>query len=194
MQKSEVRVGRLPMRLVFETHATSLDNEAGLASGHYDVDLSPLGETQARELGARHAADPPGIVIASDLTRAWRTAEIAFGASVPIERDRRLRECDYGEWTRRPAAEIDRWRTRAIDEPFPGGESYRAATARVERLLADLRQRDDLTGWVLLIGHRATHYALWSLLGGVSLELAVTAAWAWRPGWEYAIRQFRVQS
>ena len=31
-------------RLVFETHATSLDNEAGLASGHADVELSPLGE------------------------------------------------------------------------------------------------------------------------------------------------------
>jgi len=42
-------------RLVFETHATSLDNEAGLASGHHDVALSPDGRRQAAELGRRHA-------------------------------------------------------------------------------------------------------------------------------------------
>ena len=35
---------------VFETHATSLDNDAGLASGWFDVALSVTGEAQAREL------------------------------------------------------------------------------------------------------------------------------------------------
>jgi broad specificity phosphatase PhoE len=175
------------MRLVFETHATSFDNEAGLASGFYDVDLSPLGEAQARGLGARRASDPPGLVITSDLRRAWRTAEIAFGTRVPIERDPRLRECDYGDLTRHPSAEIDRWRARAIAERFPGGESYEEATARVEHLLAALRRRDDVTGWVLLVGHRATHYALRSLLGGVALEHAVSAPWVWQPGWEYTL-------
>ncbi|MDP2322154.1 MAG: histidine phosphatase family protein [Acidobacteriota bacterium] len=173
------------MTLIFETHATSCDNEARLASGHYDAALSPLGESQAKELGARYAANRPALVVASDLTRAWRTAEIAFGGSVPIERDARVRECDYGQLTRRPTAEVDRWRSRAIDEPFPGGESYRQATARVAALLADLARRPGISGPIMLIGHRATHYALWSLLGGVSLEHAVTAPWAWQPGWTY---------
>jgi broad specificity phosphatase PhoE len=175
------------MRLVFETHATSLDNEAGLASGHHDVDLSPLGEQQARELGVRYASDPPGLIIASDLVRAWRTAALAFGTRVRIERDSRLRECDYGELTRHPSAEIDRRRVRAVEEPFPGGESYREAMARVAELLADLRRRPDLTSWVLLIGHRATHYALASLLGGVPLERAVADPWRWQAGWEYRL-------
>ena len=83
-------------RLVFETHATSYDNEAGLASGHYDVDLSPTGEEQAAALGMRYAVDLPSVVVASDLRRSWRTAEIAFGTRVPVMRDARLRECDYG--------------------------------------------------------------------------------------------------
>ena len=71
-------------RLVFETHATSLDNEAGLASGHADIELSPLGEKQAIALGQRYTADPPARVLTSDLRRAWRTAELAFGGRVPV--------------------------------------------------------------------------------------------------------------
>lgn len=37
--------------VIFEAHATSLDNEAHLSSGQYDVALSLLGEKQAKELG-----------------------------------------------------------------------------------------------------------------------------------------------
>ena len=65
------------MRLIFETHATSLDNEAGLASGWFDVDLSSLGVRQARELGERRREDRIEAVYSSDLTRAARTASIA---------------------------------------------------------------------------------------------------------------------
>jgi alpha-ribazole phosphatase/probable phosphoglycerate mutase len=83
-------------RLIFETHATSYDNEAGSASGHVDVDLSPNGERQAAALGERYATDLPSLIVTSDLRRSWRTAEIAFGAVVPIVRDARLRECDSG--------------------------------------------------------------------------------------------------
>jgi len=39
--------------VVFESHATSRDNEDGLASGWFDVALSATGEEQARLLGAR---------------------------------------------------------------------------------------------------------------------------------------------
>jgi broad specificity phosphatase PhoE len=37
--------------IIFETHSTSLDNEAGIASGHNDVDLSEVGLRQAKGLG-----------------------------------------------------------------------------------------------------------------------------------------------
>lgn len=173
-------------RLVFETHATSYDNEAGLASGHYDVDLSPIGEQQAAVLGLRYAADLPSLVVASDLRRSWRTAEIAFGTRVPVMRDARLRECGYGTLARRPTREIDRRRAAAIDTPFPGGESYSQTTARVASWLSDLTAAWP-GGWVLVIGHRATHYALDHLLGGVPLSDAVNAKFEWQPGWTYVV-------
>lgn len=171
--------------LIFETHATSLDNEAGLASGWFDVGLSAAGERQARELGERRRHDDLACVYCSDLSRAVRTAEIAFGDRVPIARDARLRECDYGALTRHRTADIEPRRATHILEPFPGGESYQQCVARVSAWLTDAKTaHPDRT--ILVVGHRATLYALDHLLRGLPLEQAIGAPWAWRPGWTYA--------
>ena len=175
-----------PMVVVFETHATSLDNEAGLASGWFDVGLSAAGERQAGELGERRRRDDIAAVYCSDLMRAARTAEIAFGErGIPIVKDSRLRECDYGALTRHPTAEIERRRASHITIPFPGGESYEQCVARVSSWLADASAVHP-GRTVLVIGHRATFYPLEHLLSGVPLEQAVSAPWSWRPGWIYS--------
>lgn len=172
------------MRICFETHATSLDNEAGLASGHFDVALAPIGGKQALELGTRYSE--VHVVCCSDLQRCWRTAEIAFaGRPFPIVRDPRLRECDYGELTRRPASQIDALRTRYIDQPFPGGESYLQVVERVQSFLAELPAERD----VLIIGHRATYYALEHLLAARDLRQVVLAPLQWKPGWVYRMKR-----
>jgi broad specificity phosphatase PhoE len=177
------------MRLVFETHATSLDNEAGLASGWFDVALSATGEEQARMLGARRRDDHLAVVFCSDLSRSFRTAEIAFGdRSLPIVRDARLRECDYGDLTRQPASEIEERRVRHLVDPFPGGESYQQVVDRVSEWLGEAVQKID-AGTVLIIGHRATYYALEHLLNRVTLHRAVTSPWTWQPGWTYHLRE-----
>jgi broad specificity phosphatase PhoE len=175
------------MDLVFETHATSLDNESGLASGWFDVGLSAAGEEQAAALGVRRRDDDLAAVCCSDLTRAVRTAEIAFGdRAIPIIDDPRLRECDYGSLTRHPTAEIDQRRPRHITDPFPGGESYQEVVERTAAWLADVAPA--FTGRrVLVIGHRATFYALEHLLRGVPLDAAVTSPWQWQPGWVYRV-------
>lgn len=172
-------------RLIFETHATSLDNEAGLASGWFDVALSAAGEQQARLLGARRRDEHLAVVFCSDLSRSFRTAEIAFGdRSLPIVRDARLRECDYGDLTRRPTSEIEQLRLRHLVDPFPNGESYQQVVGRVSEWLGEAMRQCD-AGTVLVIGHRATFYALEHLLHCVTLHDAVTSPWTWQPGWTY---------
>lgn len=173
--------------IIYETHATSLDNERGLASGHYDVDLSALGEQQARELGQRHREEPPDVVFCSDLRRAYRTAEIAFASrTIPIVKDARLRELDYGDWTRRPGKEVNAERANRVTEPFPNGESYMEVMDRMRSFLADLQQKYDGKR-VLIIGHIATHFGLDYWINGRSLEQLVQERFVWQPGWRYSL-------
>ena len=131
------------MELVYETHAMTTDNEAGLATGWLPGRLSEQGRADARRLGERRRDDEIELVVTSDLRRAVETAEIAFaGSEIPLRRDRRLRECDYGELNGRPVAEIDAQRVQRVDRPFAGGESYRDVVARPRASSRTCCQRD----------------------------------------------------
>lgn len=58
------------VELVYETHSTSTDNEAGIATGWLPGQLSAAGRQQARELRARRRDDGVAVVFTSDLRRA----------------------------------------------------------------------------------------------------------------------------
>ena len=169
--------------VVFETHSTSEDNEAGIATGWLGGALSRAGRAQAVQLGERRRHDGIELVVASDLNRSMQTASIAFqGGAIPLRVDWRLRECDYGELTGMPRALLDEQRVRRIDDPWPGGESWRQAVARVDSVLDELRG-----GRVLLIGHVATRWALDHRVHGRPLEELAAEDFDWRPGWEYEL-------
>ena len=173
------------VRLVFETHSLTVDNELGIATGWLGGALSARGRALAQELGERRRDNGIDAVFASDLARAVETADIAFAATdIPVLLDWRLRELDYGELNGARADAIAAERARRVDLPFPGGESYRGAVARVASFLDDVR--GGCAGErILLIGHTATRWALDHLLDGRPIEQVVTAPFDWREGWEY---------
>jgi alpha-ribazole phosphatase/probable phosphoglycerate mutase len=177
----------MSVEIVFETHSTSTDNEAGIATGWLDGALSPRGREQARELGARRRYDGIAAVFTSDLGRAVETARIAFsGSGIPVHRDPRLRECDYGEWNGAAVSVIERERVQRVAEPFPGGESYRQTVERMAEFLADVSAPFE-SRRILVIGHSATRWALEHLLEGVELELLVAAPFDWQEGWSFVL-------
>jgi broad specificity phosphatase PhoE len=170
--------------IVFEAHGTTFDNEAHRSSGHYDVELSPLGIKQSHEMGERYKDDHFDAIFCSDLQRAYKSAELGFGDKFPIIKDARLRECDYGDLTQHPSEEVDAEKPKRIQEPFPNGESYAQTALRMLSFLDDLGKNYDGKR-IMIIGHRATQYGLNQWIKGMQTYDAVTAPWKWQPGWTY---------
>jgi broad specificity phosphatase PhoE len=173
--------------IVYETHSTTEDNERGIATGWLPGRLSEVGRHNAAALGQRRRDDGLAAIFVSDLERAIETVEIAFaGSDIPVLMDWRLRECDYGQLNGAAASEVHGDRRRYLDLPYPGGESWRQAAARVGRFLSDLPLRWDGQR-ILVVGHAATRWGLEHFLRGEDLEDAITADFTWQGGWEYRL-------
>ena len=174
--------------VVFETHSWSVDNDRGISTGWLDGALSERGKVLAAELGERRRSDGIDRVFTSGLRRAIETTEIAFaGTDIPVIREWRLRECNYGtlNGVSRSRADV-RWPSR-IDEPHPHGESWQEAILRVESFLRELALTRDGER-VLVIGHMATWYALEHVVRGTALADVWQSDFRWREGWSYYLR------
>jgi 2,3-bisphosphoglycerate-dependent phosphoglycerate mutase len=85
-----------------------------------------------------------------------------------------------------PVADLHGKRRAHLDDPYPGGESWRQAIARVGRFLTDLPLRWDGQR-ILVIGHVATRWGLDHYINGTALEDLAHEDFAWREGWEYRL-------
>ena len=120
--------------LILLRHGQSTWNDLNLFTGWIDVDLTALGEHEARVAGELLAAETDldlRVLHTSVLTRAIRTAEIALFASgrswLPVRRNWRLNERHYGDLTGKDKREtanqfgidqVQLWR-RSYDVPPP---------------------------------------------------------------------------
>ena len=178
----------MAVQLVYETHATTTDNEAGIATGWLPGRLSEVGLENARDLGARRRDDGLAAIYVSDLQRAVETVRIAFEWSeIPVILEPRLRECNYGRLNGMPRARLDRERAAHVEEPWPGGESYRDVVERTASVLDELVARWDGSR-VLVVAHSANKLALDHILLGDDLGTLVAQPMGWQPGWEYEVR------
>jgi valyl-tRNA synthetase len=177
-----------PITIKYFVHGTTIDNEAHKSSGHYDVELSELGERQILELKEAVAGQEFDIVFCSDLQRAQRTAEVAFAGKAEIIPDARLREIDYGDLTRHDDKETIALHLENISKPFLNGESYRDAEARIQDFLAEIA--DKYPGKkIAIVAHQAPQLSLDVLLKGMTWEEAFANDWRptknYQHGWDY---------
>ena len=180
-------IAKKPVVIRFYAHSTTIDNEKDRSSGHGNSPLSPLGITQSHELKEIVQKERFDVVFCSDLDRAVQTANIAF-EGIKIVVDPRLRELNYGTWNGKLKSKVDPLKIQHVVDPFPQGESYLQSTQRMNDFLAwILKQYPGKR--VAIVGHRATQYALESLLNGKSLSTVITEPWAWQPGWDYLLEE-----
>ena len=172
------------MKIYFAAHSTTKDNEANLSSGWKDVELSDLGIQQSKDLGERFKDIKIDLVCCSDLKRAVDTVKIAFDGKYSVIADKRLRELNYGDFNGKPSDVVEPMKKEHIKEPYPNGESYEQAVARVQDFYKELKEKSP-DKIVLIVGHRATQYGLDTLVGGKTLEECLNEPFKWQPYWEY---------
>jgi probable phosphomutase (TIGR03848 family) len=117
------------------------------------VHLDDRGLAQAAAVADRLAVLPLATVQTSPLERCAETARAvvraqrAAGRTVPQRSDRRLMECDYGDWTGRQIASLAKdplWpvvQAHPSGVTFPGGESMAAMAERAVRAVREVDAR-----------------------------------------------------
>ncbi|ADU35250.1 histidine phosphatase family protein [Variovorax paradoxus] len=137
-------------RLIAVRHGETAWNVDTRIQGHIDIGLNATGLWQAERAGQALADEDIGVIYASDLARAWQTAEaIARPHGLAVQPEPRLRERAFGHLEGMSFAEIEsmlpedarRWRERDPEFEPVGGESLMTFRDRVTRVAAELAAR-----------------------------------------------------
>jgi broad specificity phosphatase PhoE len=133
-----------------------------------DISLNQRGQEQARRAAEYLRAHPVERILASDMRRAWQTAQAAAEmVGAPVIAEPRLRERWFGDLIGCSSVDLD-WR----HEP-PNGESLRDFVARTQSGLSDALDSEAPT---LLVAHGGSLYVLVFSLGAELLERHIANA------------------
>lgn len=171
-----------PTRVLAIRHGETAWNVDSRIQGQLDIPLNDKGRWQARRMAAALADEPLEAIYASDLARAFETAEaLAAATGVAVRGEPGLRERAFGHFEGQTFAEIEqrwpelslRWRRREPDFGPVGGETLQAffdrvaATAR--RLVAG-----HPGGTIALVAHGGVLDCLYRLAARVELNASRT--------------------
>lgn len=151
-------------RFLLVRHGETDWNVARRHQGQSDIPLNENGCEQARASARRLMNESIDAIYASDLVRAWATAEaIAKFHPTPIEQEPGFREMSFGEWEGLTYEEIQEhkamspqdWNQTMLENGPPGGESLRQFAARIKIAIDEIiSKRSDET--VLIVAHSGT--------------------------------------
>lgn len=166
------------MRIILARHGETAWNAEGRYQGQEDIPLSPVGEGQAAALARRLADVPIARAVASPLSRARRTAEIALGDRAGmLSTDAGLMEIAHGEWEGLLASEIHArdgermraWRETPQDVLMPGGESIQQVLDRSWPAFARACEGLGADDTLLVVAHDAVNRVLLCRVMGLPL-------------------------
>ena len=165
-------------RVIAIRHGETAWNVDTRIQGHLDIPLNDLGRWQARRLAEVLADDSIDSIYASDLGRAFETAQaLADATGLQVFPEDGLRERGFGEFQGLTFKEIEarwpeaalRWRKRDPDFGPGGGETLRNFYDRVVRTasrLADAHEGETIA----LVAHGGVLDCLYRAASRVGLE------------------------
>jgi len=165
-------------RLIAIRHGETAWNVATRIQGQLDIELNARGRWQAAQVAQALQGDPVQAVYASDLKRAWATAEaIAQTSATGLTAHAGLRERGFGEFQGQTHADIEanwpehalRWRQRDPDWAPPGGESLAELRERTRRTVDELASA-HVGQQIVLVAHGGVLDALYRLATGQTIQ------------------------
>lgn len=158
------------MRILLARHGETPWNAEGRYQGQEDIALSPVGQAQAAALGQRLREVRIDRAVASPLSRARRTAELALGdarASM-LAFDEGLKEIAHGTWEGLLASEIHArdperlraWREAPHEVLMPQGESLQHVFDRAWPAFARAAEGLGDADTLLVVAHDAVNRVL----------------------------------
>ena len=171
-------------RIIAIRHGETTWNVDTRIQGQLDIPLNSTGRRQAERMALALGDEPITAIYASDLSRAWETAQtLGRALDLPVTKEEALRERGFGEFEGKTFAEIEallpdqslRWRKRDPEFAPTGGESLLALRSRVvsaaERLAAE--HPGEL---IALVGHGGVMDVLYR--AATRLDLQAPRTWA----------------
>ena len=157
-------------------HAESTLNVQGRVNGDpsVEVDLTDVGEAEARTLGVQIAHMPIDLCVHTRFSRTRHTAGLALeGRDVRFREEPLLDDIDVGDLEGEPIAEYRTWkRQHTRSDRFPGGESLDEAARRYADAFGRLAA--ETNGGVLVVCHEIPiRYAINAAAGSSSLDRPV---------------------
>lgn len=151
-------------RVILVRHGQTIWNVEAKYQGHSDIALTPSGQEQAKLVAKRLAKEKVAAVYASDLCRAFKTAEIiALKHNLPVTSLPGLREIKFGEWEGLTYGNIyntwptimDKLFTKPDEVQIPGGETFRELKDRASHSIENLVvKHPDET--IIVVSHGGT--------------------------------------
>ena len=155
------------MAIVLVRHGETAFNAARVLQPA-DTPLSERGRDQAAAVARGLAAMPVAAVLASDLPRAWATAEaVAAACAAPLQASARLHERNFGALRGRPYDSLGFDPIARVEAPA-GGESIVAFETRVDAAWDEVRALAfGLAGDLVVVTHGLVIRCLLGRLGAV---------------------------
>lgn len=170
-------------RIIAVRHGETAWNADSRMQGQLDIPLNALGRLQAQRLARALADEPLDAIYASDLSRAFDTAQaVAALTGHRVIADTALRERAFGVFQGLTYTEIEqrwpeqgaRWRARDVDFVPEGGESLRQLSVRSVEAAARLAAA-HAGGTILLVAHGGVMDCLYR--AAVRIELDLIRTW-----------------
>jgi len=172
-------------RIIAVRHGETSWNVDTRIQGQLDVGLNDKGRWQAQQAGLALADEPVDAIYASDLSRAFSTAQAIASERLEVQTHKGLRERAFGKFEGQTYAAIEErwpeesrlWRIRDPHFAPEGGESPTQVMERVAQTVNEIAAR-HLGGQIVLVSHGGVMDMLYRL----ATRQSVSAPRSWELG------------